>query len=101
MPPGDIAPVLGMLVFTFGVVAVIILRGPVGKALARRLEGGSPLPDTSAQQLDDLHLRMAELEVQVGRIHELEERLDFAERLLAQGRTETGRLEAGRVEGTH
>ena len=34
-------------------------------------------------------------------MHELEERLDFAERLLAQGRAEPGRIEAGRIEGTH
>ena len=101
MPPGDLAPLLGMLIFTFGVVAVIVLRGPLGKALARRLEGPPALPDTSAQQLDDLHVRMADLESQVGRLHELEERLDFAERLLAQGRSDGGRIEAGRIEGTH
>lgn len=101
MPPGDIAPVLGMFVLTFGVGAVIVLRGPLGKALARRLEGPAALPDTSVQQLEELQVRMADLEVQVGRMHELEERLDFAERLLAQGRAEPGRIEAGRIEGTH
>ena len=101
MPPGDLAPLLGMLIFTFGVVAVIVLRGPLGKALARRLEGPPALPDTSAQQLADLHVRMADLESQVGRLHELEERLDFAERLLAQGRSDAARIEAGRIEGTH
>jgi hypothetical protein len=69
-----------------GLTATAVLRGPLGKALARRLEGPPALPDTSAQQLDDLQVRMADLEVQVGRMHELEERLDFAERLLAQGR---------------
>lgn len=101
MPPGDIAPVIAMVVLTFGVGAVIVLRGPLGKALARRLEGPAALLDASAQQLEDLHLRMAELESQVGRVHELEERLDFAERLLAKGRADPGRIEDGRLEGTH
>ncbi len=101
MPPGDIAPVIAMTMVSLSVAIVLVLRGPLGKALARRLEGPAALPDTSAQQLDDLQGRMADLEVQVGRMHELEERLDFAERLLAQGRAEPGRIEAGRIEGTH
>jgi hypothetical protein len=86
MPPGDIAPVLMGIAVMLGLTATAVLRGPLGKALARRLEGPPALPDMSAQQLEDLQVRLADLEVQVGRMHELEERLDFTERLLAQGR---------------
>lgn len=86
MPPGDIAPVLMGIAVMLGLTATAVLRGPLGKALARRLEGPASLPDMSAQQLEDLQVRLADLEVQVGRMHELEERLDFTERLLAQGR---------------
>lgn len=59
--------------------AAVVLRGPVGKALARRLEGGAsqPPPEEVLLELDELRQRMLELE----------ERVDFSERLLAQGRS--------------
>ena len=60
------------------VSSAIILRGPVGKALARRLEGGTAGPDSEQALMEVDELRE--------RVVELEERLDFAERLLAQGR---------------
>jgi len=57
----------------------VIFRGPLGQALARRLEGGgarSGDQEAALQALDEIRGRMAELE----------ERVDFAERLLAQSR---------------
>lgn len=60
------------------VAAAVIARGPLGKALARRLEGGSAQGDPDAT--------MHALEEMRGRMAELEERVDFAERLLAQSR---------------
>lgn len=53
-----------------------LLRGPVGEALADRLRGGTPARHD--QQL------MAEVEAMKTRLAEVEERLDFAERLLAR-----------------
>lgn len=76
------------LFFTIGAVA--ILRGPIGKALADRLAGRVPhqLPSVDGEdvraEVDELRYRVAELE----------ERLDFAERVLAQQR-EPGKLGAG------
>ena len=61
----------------------IILRGPLGKALAHRIEGRRAGPDDSAE-VAELRERLQELEQQERRMHELEERLDFAERLLAR-----------------
>lgn len=58
--------------------AAVILRGPLGVALANRLHGGpeaSP-PEEVLGELDELR----------GRVMELEERLDFTERLLTQTR---------------
>jgi hypothetical protein len=67
------------LFFTIGAVA--ILRGPIGKALADRLAGRVPqvLPPADhglRDEVEDLRYRMTDLE----------ERLDFAERMLAQHR---------------
>jgi len=65
----------------FGAVGgAIALRGPVGKALAARIEGGpqggmAP-PDEVLAELDELRHRMVELE----------ERQDFTERLLTRAR---------------
>ena len=55
----------------------LVLKGPVGEALAARLRGevgGAELSPESLVELDDLRARVAELE----------ERQDFSERLLAQ-----------------
>jgi F0F1-type ATP synthase membrane subunit b/b' len=56
---------------------VKIFRGPIGAAIAERIRGVAQAGDpTLAAEVD--HLR--------GRLAEVEERLDFAERLLAQAR---------------
>ena len=67
---------------TGGVMGAVVLRGPVGKALAARIHQGTigqaePHPEV----LDELY------EVR-GRMVEIEERLDFTERLLARQRAE-------------
>ncbi len=59
------------------VAAMVVLRGPVGKALGRRLEGGAAQPPSEEVLLELEDLR--------GRLLELEERMDFSERLLARG----------------
>ncbi|HUR95087.1 MAG TPA: hypothetical protein VMY76_10915 [Gemmatimonadales bacterium] len=60
------------------IAMVKIFRGPIGAAIAERIRGG-PLPaEDPAIAADVDHLR--------GRLAEVEERLDFAERLLSQAR---------------
>jgi len=76
------------LFFTIGAVA--ILRGPIGKALADRLAGRVPQQLPSADG-DEMRADVDELRY---RVAELEERLDFAERVLAQ-RREPGQLGPG------
>ncbi len=61
----------------------------------RALERRGPDTDPgSPNRLYDLEGRVADLEASQGRVLELEERLDFAERLLAQQR-ESSRLGSG------
>ncbi len=70
-------------IITLGIVAAILGRGDVGRALARRIEHGpAGAADGETQaELDDMR----------GRVAELEERVDFAERLLSRQR-ETAQL---------
>ena len=74
---------------------VFILRGPLGKALARRLEGKPVNSAETTELLEELHQQAAENEVIAGRVAELEERVDFAERMLARGQEAASRLAAG------
>lgn len=71
-------------------VAVAVLLRPVMRAWARRIGGEVSNPATSAE-IDELRDRVAELEGSGHRLQELEERVDFAERLLAQ-RNEPAKL---------
>ncbi len=60
-----------------GIVTAIVLRGPVGKALARRIEGDDAgVPSEILGEMDEMRQRVLELE----------ERLDFAERMMARPR---------------
>lgn len=63
--------------------AVFIFRGPLGKALARRIESKAGTDPVLAERIEELEHRLADLEQERARIGELEERLDFAERMLA------------------
>jgi len=57
-------------------VVVRIARGPIGEAIARRLGGMGSADAVQEAELADLRARMAELE----------ERVDFTERVLLQER---------------
>ena len=75
-----------------GFTSLGLFFGPIGTALGRRLSArGTPAPD--AAELEELHNRVEALEAGQRRLAEVEERLDFAERLLATQR------EAERLEG--
>jgi len=72
---------------------------PVTRAWARRMEGRTR-ESASARELEELRNRVFDLEGQVARMHELEERVDFAERLMAR-QHDAVRLPAGHQgEGT-
>ena len=52
---------------------VFILRGPLGKALARRLEGKHAQSAETTELLEELHQQVADNEALQGRVAELEE----------------------------
>lgn len=67
----------------FAVVAggAIVLRGPLGKALATRISGELPEATGPVELPEELYAELDELRT---RVAELEERQDFSERLLAR-----------------
>lgn len=72
----------------FGVLAVITIvavrvLGPLAKAWARKLEGKVGDPQIHAD-LDHMRDQLSEMDSLRARLGEVEERLEFTERLLAQ-----------------
>lgn len=89
MGPETLVPIFGMVtgiittgLFFWGIVQ--IGRGPVGQALARRIQGRHGNPDS------ELLSEVNQLRDQVDMLHqqliETQERVDFTERLLSKGR---------------
>jgi hypothetical protein len=76
-PPGEIAMFLAI-----AAAAVGLFFGPIGSALAQRLGGRAAAADLHGG-IEELGTRVtAELDELRHRLAEVEERLDFAERLL-------------------
>jgi len=92
LPPGSEITLAGSL---NDLAAVVLLLGaglilaaliwPLIRALARRIEGGGPSPEMQAE-LDGLRERVRQLEEMQPRMAELEERVDFTERIVAKAR---------------
>jgi hypothetical protein len=74
---------IAILLVVTAVVMVKLLKGPLGHAMADRLRGAGPPDSTLVDELETMKARLAEVE----------ERLDFAERLLAKAE------QAGRLPG--
>lgn len=72
---------IGVVLFTACISTAAVLY-PLARGMARRLEG-RPADEGSGPRVGELSERVNDLEAQVCRMHELEERLDFAERMLA------------------
>ena len=81
MDPGAIV----MIVLTV-VAPVTLVAWPLVRALARRLEGRAGKDPALQHELEQVQHRLAEIDALHTRVAELEERLDFTERLLAQSR---------------
>jgi hypothetical protein len=83
------------------IFAVVRIFGPVGAAIGDRLRGGRSGPEVDhllAEEVEVLREQVRQLESMQPRMMELEERLDFAERLLAQPQP-PARV-GGRAEGS-
>jgi hypothetical protein len=90
----DSGPSVGqLLVIMIGTVPILLVMawaavkilGPIGQALAHRVGGGG---GRDQHQLEDrVEVLSQELDLVRGQLAEVHERLDFAERLLAKGRS--------------
>lgn len=86
--PGEFA-----LFFSIGLGFLGLFLGPIGNAIGQRIGGrknidpatGLTTGEMTAERVAALEERIAELEAERG---QLEERLDFAERMLSQGQSE-------------
>lgn len=76
---GEIAPFLVPITMFLTIGAVLIFRGPMGKAIGERIAGRHEEIDHA--EADALR---AEVEEMRYRLTDMEERLDFAERMLAR-----------------
>ncbi len=86
MNPGQLGvliPILGILIGGF----VVFSRSEIGKAFAHRLSGGATT--TTHHLEDEVRALRGEVEALRGEVMETQERLDFAERLLAGSRKES------------
>jgi hypothetical protein len=80
-PPGSV-----LLIIIAALAATVIILWPVMRAFGRRLEGKGGGDAALRSDVDQLHSRLAEVDMLQARVTELEERVDFTERLLAQNR---------------
>lgn len=90
----DWAPAITMSIIALSISAAFVLRGPVGKALAQWIAGWNhnearwmelkaAKQGVPGAEMEQLRAEVDDLQRQLGEVHE---RLDFAERLLAQRR---------------
>ncbi|HEV2086651.1 MAG TPA: hypothetical protein VGR09_16375 [Gemmatimonadales bacterium] len=80
-PPGSV-----LLIIIAALTATVIILWPLMRAFARRLEGKGGGDPALRSDVDHLHARLGDIDALQARVAELEERVDFTERLLAQNR---------------
>lgn len=92
MPPWMVMPPQAIVLIVMAVcAAAALVLFPIMRALARRLEGRGGDPALRGE-LEELRERVGEVDLLQQRVAELEERLDFTERLLTQVSREPHRL---------
>jgi hypothetical protein len=80
----DGGPPVVLLIVIAALAATVIILWPIMRAFGRRLEGKGAVDPALRGDVDQLQMRLAEMDTLHARITELEERVDFTERLLAQ-----------------
>jgi Tfp pilus assembly protein PilO len=79
-------PPMVLLIVIAALTAAVVILWPIMRAFGRRLEGKGGSDPALRADIEQLHHRLGEVDVLQARVAELEERVDFAERLLAQNR---------------
>jgi hypothetical protein len=90
-------PPIVLLIVIAALTATVIILWPIMRAFARRLEGKGGGDPALRSEVEQLHARVSELDALHHRVGDLEERVDFTERLLAQAQPQ-GRLGASHEE---
>jgi hypothetical protein len=85
-------PVMVAIVLVAALAATTIILWPIIRALARRLEGKGSADAALKAEVDHLHARLSDVDSLQARMLDLEERVDFAERLLAQTQAQKGAI---------
>jgi DNA repair exonuclease SbcCD ATPase subunit len=90
----EVVPAWVPYVAALGIIMFGIIMFPIVRALARRIEGKTSNEAELRGEIEALHQRVADLEAVEQRMSELENRIEFSERLLTQHR-EGAALERG------
>ena len=77
-------PPMVLLIVIAALTAGVIILWPLMRAFARRLEGKGGTDQALQADLEQLRTQLGDVDALQHRIAELEERVDFTERLLAQ-----------------
>jgi Tfp pilus assembly protein PilO len=91
----DGGPPIVLLIVIAALTAGVIILWPLMRAFARRLEGKGGADPALRADLEQMQQRLSELDTLQHRVAELEERVDFTERLLAQAHDAQGKVLRG------
>lgn len=91
----DSGPPIALLIVIAALTATVIILWPLMRAFARRVEGKGGTDPALRSDLEQVQQRLAEVDTLQHRVAELEERVDFTERLLAQAYDAQGKVLRG------
>jgi hypothetical protein len=91
----DKGPPIVLLIVIAALTATVIILWPLVRAFARRLEGKGGVDPALRADVDQMQQRLGEVDTLQHRVAELEERVDFTERLLAQAHDAQGKVLRG------
>lgn len=91
-------PPIVLLIVIAALTATVIILWPLMRAFGRRLEGKGGTDASLRAEVEQLHQRLGEVDALHSRVAELEERVDFTERLLARAHDAQGRALRGEAQ---
>jgi hypothetical protein len=94
----DGGPPIVLLIVIAALTAAVIILWPIMRAFGRRLEGKGGGDPALKAEVEQLHMKLGEVDTLNTRVAELEERVDFTERLLAQAHEAQGRVLRGETQ---
>jgi len=94
----DGGPPVVLLIVIAALAATVIILWPIMRAFGRRLEGKAAGDPALRSEVEQLQIRLGEVDTLHARVSELEERVDFTERLLAQTHDAQGRALRGEAQ---